>query len=136
MRKQAFSFILIGLAVFLTLAGCRSTATPSPPTVNSFKITGFQFNVQYVGLNGAVVGTYANGTQADVTAAGTVDWGDGQNQNVAGVKIAKNSSSSWSLSVIHGYSAIGIYTVTVNMTAPFSGGSISSSFTQDVVIHD
>jgi hypothetical protein len=135
MRKYGLFFVC-GPILLFGLGACRSTVTtPTVPKASDFKITDFQFSVQYWNIGGEAFGTYANATKADAAAAGTVDWGDGQKTNLSGIPLPKSSSSSWSISIAHAYAAAGVYTVTINLTAPFSDGPISAGLTKTVVVN-
>jgi len=135
MRKYYFAIILMGLVLFLSITACKGSGPTQPSLPNAFKITDFQYsNPPILCVNATWWFTFTNNTGDVAIETGTIDWGDGETDDLGAGQLPAHTSREYMSGASHIYPAKGTYTVEITLTASFSNGSLTDTFTKDIVV--
>ena len=134
MRRLSTAGFLTGLAFLFSFTACKSSTTPPAPMADAFAVTNFPLSVVAMTVSADVDGTYSNATNSDAIATGTIDWGDGNTTNFSSSTLQKNITATWLSYVQHAYTVAAVYTVNITATAPYSNGSITSTYSKKIAV--
>jgi hypothetical protein len=145
--------IILALLLLATMfSACGKDEGPTTPSVpNAFKITDFEYTINnyydiYWDINCLIYAQYTNNTSSKVTISGQIKlwlsstaYDPYSLSHVYELPAGPNVSGQWKSeeeTILHTPLALGTYTIEAEVTANFSNGPITSTFSKKITISD